>query len=83
MLQEPFGQARIDFAMNGAGQFAGDASRPDGAVAVNETQAGPHRSAAKPDRLSNRRGFCLAAIKSLRRRIDAEVKTLRIKRAGL
>src|ERR1700737_1544927 len=64
-------------------EFACDAGRANWGVAVDETQPGPHRRAARPDSLTDRSRFLLHAISTLRRWINTQVKPLRIQRRGI
>src|SRR6266404_5055742 len=78
-----FRHVRIELAMDREVEFTRDAGRSNWAVAVKETQPSPPRSATRPNSLTDRAGFFLHAISTFRRRINAQVKPLRIERRGL
>src|SRR4029077_8518038 len=66
--------------MNSGREFARHACSPDRTVAIDESQAGPHRGASRAQGLTDRLRFVCHRIGKLRPWIYAEVKPLRIER---
>src|SRR4029453_12686536 len=71
---------RINFTMNARCKFARHTCSADGAVAIDESQSGPHRGASRPSRLANRLRLVRHSVSKLRPRIHAEIEPLRIER---
>src|ERR1700682_2063839 len=80
LFEQISSDVRIDFAVDRELEFARDSGGEDRAVAVDEMQRCPHRSAARPNGLSDWPRLRFNAISKFRWRIDAEVKSLRIER---
>ena len=69
--------------MDGAIEFPRDTVRPDRAVAVDEPDGSPHRSAAGPHNRPEWFRLLFNSIRALGRRINTEVKAFRIERRRL
>src|SRR5437899_2163380 len=72
----------IDLAVNREVKLARDTGGQNRAVAVDETQARPHRCASRPHDLPDWSRLFLDPISVFGRRIDTQIKALRIERRG-
>src|ERR1051325_1442045 len=70
---EIFGFVQIDLTMDPEIEIARDAAWENWAVTIYETQPGPHRSAPRPNNLSDWFRLLRIAIGMLRLRINAQV----------
>src|ERR1700730_5069421 len=82
VAKKRFADGRVNLTVNGRLEFARDTRGANRAVAVDEAQTGPHRSAARPNDLANRLWFSFDAVIRFRRWVDAQIKPLPIERHG-